>query len=49
LWQVSGRSALTTLDMLELDLEYVRRRSLMMDIAIVLRTVPTLLRRNGAR
>jgi len=49
LWQVSGRSELTTLDMLELDLEYVRRRSLMVDMAIVLRTVPTLLRRNGAR
>jgi lipopolysaccharide/colanic/teichoic acid biosynthesis glycosyltransferase len=49
LWQVSGRSELTTLDMLELDLEYVRRRSLLMDIKILLRTVPTLLRRNGAR
>lgn len=49
LWQVSGRSALTTLDMLKLDLEYVRRRSVIMDIQILLRTVPTLLRRNGAR
>lgn len=49
LWQVSGRSELGTLDMLKLDLEYVRRRTLWLDIQILLRTVPTLLRRNGAR
>ena len=49
LWQVSGRSELGTLDMLKLDLDYVRRRTLWLDIQILLRTVPTLLRRNGAR
>jgi lipopolysaccharide/colanic/teichoic acid biosynthesis glycosyltransferase len=48
LWQVSGRSALGTLDMLRLDVLYVRSRSLRSDLAILLRTVPALLR-SGAR
>jgi lipopolysaccharide/colanic/teichoic acid biosynthesis glycosyltransferase len=48
LWQVSGRSALGTLEMLRLDVLYVRRRSLRSDLAILLRTVPALLR-SGAR
>jgi lipopolysaccharide/colanic/teichoic acid biosynthesis glycosyltransferase len=49
LWQVSGRSRLGTLDMLRLDLEYVRRRSLWVDLVILVRTVPALLGGNGAR
>ena len=49
LWQVSGRSALGTLDMLRLDLAYVRSRSLRTDLGILLRTVPALLRDSGAR
>lgn len=49
LWQVSGRSELGTLDMLKLDLQYVRHRTLWMDFIILLRTVPTLLRASGAR
>jgi len=48
LWQVSGRSALGTLEMLRLDVLYVRGRSLRSDLAILLRTVPALLR-SGAR
>jgi lipopolysaccharide/colanic/teichoic acid biosynthesis glycosyltransferase len=48
LWQVSGRSALGTLDMLKLDVAYVRSRSLRSDMGILLRTVPALLR-SGAR
>jgi lipopolysaccharide/colanic/teichoic acid biosynthesis glycosyltransferase len=48
LWQVSGRSALGTLEMLRLDVLYVRSRSLRSDLAILLRTVPALLR-SGAR
>src|SRR3954466_5587995 len=35
LWQVSGRSALGTLDMLRLDVLYVRSRSLRSDLAIL--------------
>ena len=49
LWQVSGRSTLTTLDMLRLDVRYVRTRNLRMDIAILLRTLPVLLRQDGAQ
>jgi lipopolysaccharide/colanic/teichoic acid biosynthesis glycosyltransferase len=49
LWQVSGRSALGTLEMLQLDVRYVRSRSLRSDLGILLRTVPALLRGSGAR
>jgi lipopolysaccharide/colanic/teichoic acid biosynthesis glycosyltransferase len=49
LWQVSGRSTLGTLDMLRLDIDYVRTRSLRSDLGILMRTVPTLLRSDGAR
>jgi lipopolysaccharide/colanic/teichoic acid biosynthesis glycosyltransferase len=49
LWQVSGRSKLGTLDMLRLDVTYVRTRSLRTDLVILLSTVPALLRGDGAR
>jgi lipopolysaccharide/colanic/teichoic acid biosynthesis glycosyltransferase len=49
LWQVSGRSTLGTLEMLELDVQYVHTRSLRSDLGIMFRTVPALLRTNGAR
>jgi lipopolysaccharide/colanic/teichoic acid biosynthesis glycosyltransferase len=48
LWQVSGRSTLGTLDMLKLDVAYVRSRSLRSDLSILVRTLPALLR-SGAR
>jgi lipopolysaccharide/colanic/teichoic acid biosynthesis glycosyltransferase len=48
LWQVSGRSTLGTLDMLKLDVAYVRSRSLRSDIGILLCTMPALMR-SGAR
>jgi len=49
LWQVSGRSTMGTLEMLELDLAYVRGWSFWNDLGILLRTVPALLRGHGAR
>jgi lipopolysaccharide/colanic/teichoic acid biosynthesis glycosyltransferase len=49
LWQVSGRSTVGTLDMLRLDLRYVRDRRLGLDLRILLSTVPSLLRGGGAR
>jgi lipopolysaccharide/colanic/teichoic acid biosynthesis glycosyltransferase len=49
LWQVSGRSTVGTLDMLRLDVLYVRRRTLLGDVAILMRTIPVLLRGDGAR
>jgi lipopolysaccharide/colanic/teichoic acid biosynthesis glycosyltransferase len=49
LWQVSGRSTMGTLEMLELDLTYVRECSFWNDLGILLRTVPAVLRGQGAR
>ena len=49
LWQVSGRSTMGTLEMLELDLLYVRSWSFRTDLVILMRTVPSLLRGHGAR
>jgi lipopolysaccharide/colanic/teichoic acid biosynthesis glycosyltransferase len=48
LWQVSGRSRLSMQRALELDVEYVIRRSFILDLMILFRTVPALLR-GGAR
>jgi lipopolysaccharide/colanic/teichoic acid biosynthesis glycosyltransferase len=49
LWQVSGRSTISTLDMLAIDVRYVRERSPARDLAILVRTVPVVLRGDGAR
>jgi lipopolysaccharide/colanic/teichoic acid biosynthesis glycosyltransferase len=49
LWQVSGRNRLTMRQGLELDLEYVRRHGLLLDLTILLRTVPAVLRIGSAR
>jgi lipopolysaccharide/colanic/teichoic acid biosynthesis glycosyltransferase len=49
LWQVSGRSTVSTLDMLRMDISYVRRRTLLVDFMILARTVPAVLRGDGAR
>jgi lipopolysaccharide/colanic/teichoic acid biosynthesis glycosyltransferase len=48
LWQVSGRSELTFDEMIALDLEYVRSRSLWLNVKICLSTVWVVLRRKGA-
>lgn len=49
LWQVSGRSELSTPQMLALDVDYVRRRTARLYLTILLRTVPTLLARGDSR
>ncbi len=49
LWQVSGRSNLPTVEMLELDLDYVRNWSFGRDLMILARTPLVLLRGDGAR
>jgi lipopolysaccharide/colanic/teichoic acid biosynthesis glycosyltransferase len=48
LWQVSGRNRLSMLDGLVLDTDYVARRGLLLDLVILVRTVPAVLR-GGAR
>jgi lipopolysaccharide/colanic/teichoic acid biosynthesis glycosyltransferase len=49
LWQVSGRSKLTMKQALDLDCDYVERRSGVLDLAILGKTVLVVLRRDGAR
>lgn len=39
LWQVSGRNSLGFEEMIELDLQYIRKRSFLYDIKIILKTV----------
>ena len=43
LWQVSGRSKLTYEQMIQLDIEYARSRSLWLNIKILALTIPTVL------
>jgi lipopolysaccharide/colanic/teichoic acid biosynthesis glycosyltransferase len=44
LWQVSGRNRLSMPEALELDVAYARRRSVALDLSILARTVPAVLR-----
>jgi len=48
LWQVSGRGRLSVRDMLRLDVEYADRSSLGLDLGILARTIPAVLRGTGA-
>jgi lipopolysaccharide/colanic/teichoic acid biosynthesis glycosyltransferase len=43
LWQVSGRERLSARRMMELDLEYLERASLQMDLKIILKTAPVVM------
>ena len=45
--QVSGRNALTWEDRFDLDVEYVDRRSLALDLRILLMTITTVFKREG--
>jgi exopolysaccharide biosynthesis polyprenyl glycosylphosphotransferase len=47
LWQVSGRNLLTYRQMCELDIEYVRRWSLWLDLKILVKTIPVVLFNSG--
>src|SRR5690606_20284119 len=48
LWQVSGRSDLPWEEAVRLDIRYIERWSLLLDMLIVLRTVGAVLRKSGA-
>jgi lipopolysaccharide/colanic/teichoic acid biosynthesis glycosyltransferase len=48
LWQVSGRSLLKFDEMLLLDVFYARNWSFLMDLRILLRTIPVVLSGRGA-
>jgi lipopolysaccharide/colanic/teichoic acid biosynthesis glycosyltransferase len=43
LWQVSGKNQTTFNEMINLDITYVRNKSLWLDVKIILKTVPALI------
>ncbi len=49
LWQVRGRSLTSFPEMIELDVEYVDRHSLLLNLKILLLTIPTVIHGKGAR
>ena len=48
LWQVSGRSNTSFANWIQLDLEYIDRWTFLLDVQILVRTLPAVLRRDGA-
>jgi exopolysaccharide biosynthesis polyprenyl glycosylphosphotransferase len=48
LWQVSGRAELDFDDLVRLDFLYLERWSIMLDLSILLKTIPAVLTRRGA-
>jgi exopolysaccharide biosynthesis polyprenyl glycosylphosphotransferase len=48
LWQVSGRSELDFDDLVRLDFLYLERWSIMLDLSILLKTIPAVLSKRGA-
>jgi lipopolysaccharide/colanic/teichoic acid biosynthesis glycosyltransferase len=48
-WQVQGRNTLSARQMLDLDVDYVRRRSWAVDLAVLARTPAAVVRGDGAR
>jgi lipopolysaccharide/colanic/teichoic acid biosynthesis glycosyltransferase len=43
LWQVNGKNNTTFATMMRMDILYIRRRSLWLDVSILLQTVPTVI------
>ncbi len=48
LWQISGRSALSYQERIRLDMQYIRNYTLWLDFLILFRTIPAVLRGQGA-
>ena len=48
IWQVSGRSDIPFPEQVLLDIEYIQKRSLWMDIKLLLRTLPAVILARGA-
>ena len=47
-WQVSGRSAINFYKRVEMDADYVMRRSILFDITLLIKTIPAVLSGKGA-
>jgi lipopolysaccharide/colanic/teichoic acid biosynthesis glycosyltransferase len=48
LWQISGRNLLPPEELVRLDLHYVENWTLKLDVAILIKTLPAVIRRTGA-
>jgi len=48
LWQVSGRSEVSFYEWIELDIYYIEHRSFLLDLKILIRTIPVVLSGEGA-
>lgn len=48
IWQISGRSDIPFKQQVAMDIDYIQRKSIVTDIAILLRTVPVVLLSRGA-
>jgi lipopolysaccharide/colanic/teichoic acid biosynthesis glycosyltransferase len=48
LWQVSGRSDVTYEERVRLDMHYIRNWSIWLDLQVIWRTIPAVLRSKGA-
>jgi lipopolysaccharide/colanic/teichoic acid biosynthesis glycosyltransferase len=47
LWQVTGRNSLSFEEMIGLDLDYIERWTLRLDLNILARTIPALILHRG--
>ena len=43
LWQVSGKNRTTFAEMMQLDITYTRKKTLWLDLAIIVKTIPAIL------
>ncbi len=48
IWQVSGRSDIPFPQQVEMDLDYINQQSLYLDIVLILKTIPAVLKGRGA-
>lgn len=46
-WQVSGRNDVSYAERVQMDVEYLRSRSLMLDLSLIMKTVGAVLKRTG--
>ncbi len=49
IWQVKGRSTVSFAEWIRMDVEYIRRRTILHDLSLLVMTVPAVLLRRGAR
>ncbi|MGH7783869.1 MAG: sugar transferase, partial [Candidatus Binatia bacterium] len=47
LWQVSGKNRTTFNEMIDLDIQYVQKRSLWLDLKVIFKTIPAVMAEVG--